>query len=137
MIHLCCLISLIGALPGDIRKHQIRIIPVLFCLITGIVWQLVTGSFSAADTITGIFPSLGCFVISKMFKDCIGKGDILLIFGVGVLTGVVFCLKFLSVSLISIFVYCAIMLMTGKIKRNTQVACVPFLVIGYIGAWFI
>lgn len=137
MVHMCSLISLIGSLPEDIRSHEIRIRPVLFWITIGVVFQLVTGEFFVMDFMAGMLPAAGCFAISKMCKDCIGSGDILLICCIGILNGAVFCLKFLSVSFVSIFFYCTVMLMRGKIKCSTQVACVPFLIVGYIGAWFI
>ena len=137
MVHLCCFFSLAGSLPSDLREHQIRVVPVIVCMIAGLAFQLVTCRFSFKDAMVGMLPAIGSFAISKTCRECIGKGDILLILGIGILNGIVFCLEVLGIALVCIFVYCTFMLALGKIKRNSQVACVPFLLVGYLGAWFL
>lgn len=136
-LDICAMTGLSIALYDDLRERKIRIIPVMFILLLGgvfrIFWMHEQWNVMVKDCIPGVIS----FLISKFGNECIGKGDCLLILCVGMLKGYSFCIHFVLVSCIIIFFFSCFMLLGGRLHRKSQVPCVPFLMIGYIGAWLL
>lgn len=136
-IDICAMTSLSIALYDDLRERKIRIIPVVFIMILGGVFQVFLMNEQWNIIIRGGIPGAISFMISKLSNECIGKGDCLLILCIGVLKGYSFCIHFVLISCIMIFLYSCYMMIRGRLHRKSQVPCVPFLTIGYIGAWLL
>lgn len=143
-IHLCSAGLVFYPIYEDLREQKISLFPAVCLIIVGMMVKIVSGSVgpegnmeNAAAWIFGAVPGIMLFIISRIFGNCIGGGDIFLITGVGLLEGIGFCTKMLAVAGGCIFMYSMGMMAIGKLHRKSKVACVPFLALGYIGAWFL
>lgn len=137
MVQLCIFLMIFTLTYDDIREKKISAVPIILCTIVGIGMQIYQKTFEWELCLVGAIPGGVSLMISKLFNNCIGLGDILVILCVGILNGWIFCLKFLFISCIFIFGYSVIMMALGKLHRKSRVACVPFLLLGYIGAWLL
>lgn len=137
MVQICTFLMIFMSIYDDIREKKISVLPIVLCTMAGTGIQIYQQTFQWDFYLTGAIPGGVSYLISKIFGDCIGMGDILVIFCVGILNGWTFCLKFLFVSCICIFVFSMIMMILGKLHRGAQVACMPFFMLGYIGAWLL
>lgn len=133
----CCIVSMVIALFDDLRERKIRVFPVVFCLGIGMTAKVFLGLFEWKEALIGVMPGVLSCLISKLCQNCIGAGDSLLILNIGLLHGCVFCIMTILLACIGIFVYSILMLFLKRIHRYSQVACVPFLFLGYIGAWLL
>jgi len=137
ILDICAMTCLSIALYDDLRERKIRIIPVIFIMILGGVFLVFFMNEQWSIMAKGCIPGVISFMISKLSNECIGKGDCLLILCVGVLKGYSFCIHFVLISCIIIFLFSCFMMLGGRLHRKSQVPCVPFLMIGYIGAWLL
>lgn len=143
-IHLCSAGLVFYPIYEDLKEQKIPMFPAICLIIIGMLAKIAVGSVSltenmesAAAWISGVVPGIMVFLISRIFGNCIGEGDSLLMSGVGVLEGIGFCIKMLAVAGCCIFIFSMGMMAIGKLHRKSKVACVPFLALGYIGAWFL
>ncbi len=133
----CSIVSMIVALCDDLKEKKIRIFPVILCLGIGLTAKMCIGVCEWKEILMGVVPGVMSCLISKLCQNCIGAGDSLLILNIGLLCGWAFCMKTILLACIGIFIYSIIMLFMKRIHRYSQVACVPFLLFGYIGAWLL
>ena len=134
---LCGFISMGIALIDDVREQKIRWIPVTVSIGIGLIFRLCFNAFEWKTACMGMFPGVISFLVSKACNECIGAGDSLLILGIGLLHGFSFCIKVVLNTCICIFFFSVIMLFIGRLHRKSQVACMPFLFLGYLGAWLL
>lgn len=137
MVHICSFMMVGIAAWEDIRKRSIYIMPLIFFTVIGVGFQIYINHFSWIFMLHGILPGIISALISKLGNDCIGMGDSLLLMSVGILEGSIFCVKLIGLACGGILIFSMFMMAVGKLHRKSQVACVPFLMLGYIGAWFI
>lgn len=121
----------------DIREQQIHVLPVLLCMVFGIIVRIGTVNFTGSSIVFGALPGIISFILGKICQSSIGEGDSLWILCVGVLNGFWFCISFLGITFTLVFLFSAVMMWIGKLHRKSQVACVPFMVFGYLGAWLL
>lgn len=121
----------------DIRERQIYISPVVLWMILGMFVRIENENLTVASIVSGMIPGIISFVLGKLNPSFIGEGDSLLIMCVGLLNGFSFCILFLSVTFSLVFLFSIVMMSIGKLHRKSQVPCVPFMVLGYIGAWLL
>lgn len=137
MIHMCSALMLVVSVLEDVRKQKIYVFPIFVLCIIGILFKIGSSDFSLVLLLKGGLPGFVSFFVSKLCGDCIGKGDSILVLCIGLLEGIDFCMRFIGITSVCIFCFSVIMLGIGKLHRKSQVACVPFLMIGYLGAWLI
>ncbi len=133
----CSVVSMVTALFDDLKERKIRVVPLVLCLGIGLTAKACFGLFEWKEVLTGALPGMMSCLISKFCQNCIGEGDSLVILNIGLLRGCSFCMKTILLSCISIFIYSILMLFKKRIHRYSQVACVPFLCFGYMGAWLL
>ena len=131
------LICLLWSGYEDIREQKIHVIPVIICIVLGIVIRLFTGKITMPSILYGALPGVLSFICGRTCGACIGEGDSLLILCVGLVNGFWFCISFLGFTFTCVFVFSVVMMSIGKLHRKSQVACVPFMIIGYLGAWLL
>lgn len=149
MTHICSALMIFYPIYEDLKEKKISIAPALCLMAVGMMVKAVGGGlngegFSAGGSemgvaawFAGLIPGILLFAVGRIFGNCIGEGDCILIAGVGLLEGIVFCGRMLAVTGCCIFIFSIMMLAFGKLGRKSKVACVPFLALGYMGAWFL
>ena len=137
MWSICGCVSMAVALFDDIREQKIRWFPIVLCIGIGLISKMDVHTLTWKEICMNIAPGTISFLVSKAGDECIGAGDCLLILDIGLLYGFSFCMKMILIACVVIFFFSVIMLLKGKLHRKSQVACVPFLFLGYIGAWLI
>lgn len=134
--HICSLALVFYPIYEDIRKQQISMLPALGLIGVGLVTEIFAGG-GTNGWIFGVIPGTTLFLLGRIFGNCIGDGDCLLITGVGALEGIGFCCRMLMLSGGGILMFSIGMMAAGRLHRKSKVAFVPFLALGYVGAWFL
>ena len=88
------LICLLWSGYEDIREQKIHVIPVIICIVLGIVIRLFTGEITMPSILYGALPGVLSFICGRTCGACIGEGDSLLILCVGLVNGFWFCILF-------------------------------------------
>ena len=135
--HICSMLLVTYPIYRDIKTQQIQLFPGVCLILVGMIARVVSGDMLDAAWLIGWLPGVACFLAGKVFGDCIGAGDSFLIGGIGLLEGINFCGRMLVVTATLIFIFSVGMMIFGKLHRKSKVACVPFLAIGYVGAWLL
>lgn len=135
--HICSMLLVLYPIYRDIKTQQIRFLPGICLIIAGIIARVVSGDISNAVWLLGWLPGAISFLAGKLFGNCIGAGDSFLISGIGVLEGINFCGRMLAITGTVIFIFSVGMMISGKLHRKSKMACVPFLAVGYVGAWLL
>ena len=135
MQHFFSFLIILYPVYEDIKNQKIDIRPCLMLLMAGLFIRLISGNTLLSEYLWGILPGCAEFFSGKLFGHWIGEGDCLLILSIGILEGIAFCMKLLFLSCIGIFAFSVYMLASGKLHRKSRVAGVPFMFLGYIGAW--
>lgn len=129
-----CYLIEVDPVYRDIKEKKICIIPALICVALGLILEAVSGGGNGWQWLAGMVPGGVLMLSGRLFNDCIGSGDIILILGLGLLEGFYFCVCSLAIAGAGIFVFSVGALLSGRLHRNSRVAFVPFLVFGYAGA---
>ena len=135
--HMCSLLMVIYPLYSDIREQRINILPAMILTVGGIFLEVFGGRFDMKVCLMGMLPGMCMYFMGKLFGNCIGAGDGVLITGIGALEGSSFCIRLLAFAGICILAFSVGMLAFGKLHLKSKVACVPFLAMGYLGAWLV
>ena len=125
--HICSMLLVSYPIYRDIKTQQIQLFPGVCLILVGMIARVVSGDMLDAAWLIGGLPGV----------VCIGAGDSFLIGGIGLLEGINFCGRMLAVTATLIFIFSVGMMIFGKLHRKSKVACVPFLAIGYVGAWLL
>lgn len=138
------IVTLISLLePVAIIDYKEKIIPnkmLVIALIFGIVLtslQILFGTYSILDTLLIILIGIAVIcglllIISLIYKDSIGMGDIKLLAVMCVYEGLYGALNTLIVSLLVCFIYAIYLLITKKANKKTELSFGLFLYIGLI-----
>ena len=105
-VHICSGLLVIGPIYRDIREQRIRIRPVIGLIGIGILLKIISENFMLLDLLLGLLPGIGCFTLSRLSGEWIGKGDCLLILGIGILEGVFFSGQCLILASMAVLSYC-------------------------------
>ncbi|MDD3222409.1 MAG: hypothetical protein PHG07_08470 [Lachnospiraceae bacterium] len=133
--HICSGLLVVYPIWRDIKEQKIYIFPAVGLAVLGILADVFCGEIALKGWLEGLLPGCACFLLGRWGRGCIGDGDSLLILIIGVLEGVKFCLSMLIVSGMGILIFSIGALVSGRLHRKSTVPFVPFLAIGYIGAW--
>lgn len=132
--HICSLLLVLYPVYRDIKEKKINMFPAVFLVGLGLIGQVISGNTNVWQWMAGIIPGAVIVIVSCLFNGCIGIGDGILICGLGLLEGFGFCIRTLVIAGGGIFMFSVAALLTGLVHRNSKVAFVPFLVLGYGGA---
>ena len=121
----------------DLRDQKIRVVPVVLCMILGLSMRICAEAPWMSTLLLDAMPGVSCFVISRVWNHFLGDGDSLLILCVGMLNGFWFCIVFVSLTFTCIMFFSMLMLGFKKLTRYSVVPCVPFMIVGYMGAWLL
>lgn len=135
--HICSAVLVFWPIYEDLREQKISIFPAMGFIVVGVLAKLANMDDSAVIWLSGAAPGILVFLAGRVFGKCIGAGDSFLIVGVGLMEGVRFCCRMLAVTGCGIFIFSMGMMAVGRLRRKSKVACVPFLALGYVGAWFL
>lgn len=135
--HICSAALIFWPIYEDLREQKISIFPAMGFIAIGVLAKLVNMDDSAVIWLSGAVPGILVFLAGRMFGKCIGAGDCFLIVGAGLMEGARFCCRMLAVTGCGIFIFSMGMMAVGRLQRKSKVACVPFLALGYVGAWFL
>lgn len=116
----------------DIRKKKISIW-ILLLLIPAFVLQLLSGVIvSLKQRVIGILVGAIFFLISKVTREQIGKGDAYVITALGFILGGFGVFEMLCYSFILTMVAAMILLFIFHTQRKKTIPFLPFLLLGYI-----
>ena len=136
-IRLVMLLCLLWSGYEDFREQKIRVLPVVLCLVFGASARIYLEMPEFSTLLLDAMPGISCFVMSRAWNHFLGDGDSLIILCVGLMNGVWFCMTFLFWTFACVLAFSMTMLASGKLTRYSQIPCVPFMIIGYIGAWLL
>lgn len=131
------LVCLLWSGYEDIREQKIRVAPVVLCLVLGMAARIFVEMPPFSSLVLDAVPGIVCFAASRGWNHFLGDGDCLIILCVGLINGIWFCMAFLFWTFACVLVFSMIMLGQGKLTRYSQIPCVPFMILGYIGAWML
>lgn len=132
--HMCSLLLVLYPVCRDIKEKKINIFPGIILVCLGLTAAIISGDTGGWQWLAGIIPGAVTMLIGRLSGGCIGTGDGILICGIGLLEGFWFCIRVLVIAGGSIFLFSVAALLAGLVHRNSKVAFVPFLVLGYGGA---
>ena len=121
----------------DFREQKVRVIPVVLSLVLGFGARIYIEMPEFSTLLLDAMPGIACFVMSRAWNRFLGDGDSLIILCVGLINGIWFCMAFLFWTFACVLAFSMIMLACGKLTRYAQIPCVPFMILGYIGAWML
>lgn len=122
----------------DMKEKKIN---VLYLLI-GVFVALITRTFlyylgygNVKEVIFGMIPSIIFFLLHMIAKESVGQADGYVILIIGLLTTLEDVLKIVFFSMIICCVVCFFLLLLKKVKRNTKVPFIPFLLLSQVVVW--
>lgn len=117
----------------DLKEKKIPVIAVLLGIIAITVLNVIGRDISLPACLIGtVFGGL-LLLISRLTKNALGMGDALLVLMIGAGMGIYQTALVLFYGLLVTAVVSAILLCMKRVKRNTEIPFVPFLLIGYVG----
>lgn len=121
----------------DIKKRAIPTVFVLAGLLLAIAYgisECVWGQKHWLWIFEGILPGLGMLIVAWVTRMA-GYGDGMVLLALGILYGYKICFFLLCVSLFLLAIFSAILLVAGKVKRNTRIPYIPFLSLACLLNW--
>ncbi len=132
---LCAVLALLFLMTVfDIRAHRIPNGLILLLVLCGLP---VPGILSAARLAGAFVVSLPLLMLAVAVPGSFGSGDVKLTAAAGWLLGVRLILDAFVFGMMSAGVFCLILLLTGKAKRNTKIPLAPFLCAGIAAIIFL
>ncbi|MDO5518927.1 MAG: A24 family peptidase [bacterium] len=120
----------------DIREKKVSI----WIIITGvqavIVLNFITKDITMINALLGGIIGLLLIGVSKLTKNALGLGDAMLIAMIGLALGMFNTLLALFYALLITAVVSAILLVFKRVKKQSQMPFVPFILLGYLGVIF-
>lgn len=117
----------------DLKEKKIPVIAVLLGIIAITVINVIGQDISLPACLIGtVFGGL-LLLISRLTKNALGMGDALLVLMIGAGMGIYQTALVLFYGLLVTAVVSTILLCMKRVKRNTEIPFVPFLLIGYVG----
>ena len=117
-----------------LRKKKICIIPALICVALGLILEAVSGGGNGWQRLAGMVPGGVLMLSGRLFNDCIGSGDIILILGLGLLEGFYFVYAALPLQARGYLCFLSAPCCPDGCTEIHGWPFVPFLVLGYAGA---
>lgn len=129
-------ISLLGLLGicsfEDVRRRQIRCAVVMGFGILGVVFHLIFDRITIANLLGGMAVGAVLLLISRFTGERIGKGDGALLLVTGIYLGFEGNLILLWGSVTMMGLFCLAGLVTGRVRRGTEIPYVPFVLVCYV-----
>ncbi len=124
-----CAVSalLISIAVYDIRQHQI---PDRLLLLLALSGLSVPGLFSVSHLAGALCVSLPLLIFGVLVPGSFGGGDVKLLAAGGWILGVRLAGRAFACGMFLAGVFCLILLLTGRAKRNTIIPLAPFLCAG-------
>lgn len=135
--HICSGLIVTYPIYRDMQERKINLFPAVCLTVIGLAAEIINGNFTGGVLVQGILPGLACFGIGIIFRECIGRGDSILIAMLGMLEGFSFCVRTLGISMLGLLAVSLAGLAAGRLKLSSEIPFVPFLAAGYVGAWLL
>lgn len=117
----------------DIKEKEIPILSIVAGGGLLLVMAVLAGSFSVHASIGGILLGAILYAISKLTKEAMGVGDVM-VFGVlGIVLGGMEALVLLFYSLVMAGIFSVIMLLLHKVSKKQAIPFLPFVWMSYLG----
>lgn len=122
----------------DVKDRKINflyiIIGVLIAFLTRIILYYL-GYGNGMEIIYGMIPGICFFMMHLIAKESVGQADGYIILIVGLLTTLEDVLKIIGFAMIICCFTCIFLLLLKKVKRNTKVPFIPFLLLSQMVVW--
>ena len=114
----------------DVRKKRIPILPIVFGILFAAIVRIRhiwAGEAAFLEIILSILPGIFILTVGFCSKEKVGYGDGILLVMIGLMTGFLFCLGVLCISLAGSCIYALFLLVFQKAEREAAFPFVPFL----------
>lgn len=120
----------------DIREKKVSIWIIIAGVQAVLVLNIIARDITMVNALLGATIGILLIGVSKLTKNAIGTGDAMLIIMIGLAIGMFHTLLALFYALLITAVVSAILLILRKIKKDSQMPFVPFILLGYLGVIF-
>lgn len=116
----------------DWYKKQIHVAFFVIGIIPILLSCLQMDNISLTERILGTVSGFVMLLVSVVTGEKLGKGDAILLIITGAAMGLYRNISMLAAALLMIFAYSLVLLIRGRFSKNSKVAFVPFLFLGYL-----
>ena len=116
----------------DWYKKQIHVAFFVIGIIPILLSCLQMDNISLTERILGTVSGFVMLLVSVVTGEKLGKGDAILLIITGAAMGLYRNISMLAAALVMIFAYSLVLLIRGRFSKNSKVAFVPFLFLGYL-----
>lgn len=118
---------------GDIREKKISVYTIIAGIGVTLLLDFIQKDISLMNVLLGGGLGVALVIVSKLTKGAFGMGDAMLVGMIGVSLGLFGSLLVLFYSLLITSVVSVVLLLLKRVKKQTQMPFVPFLLLGYLG----
>ena len=116
----------------DIRTKTISIRITILSAIVGIMYYLLDTSYPIVECMEGFVLGVAVCFLAFVTREAIGYGDGLVMIALGILVGGKNCLASGMAALMMSGIFAVFLLLSGRAKKQDQIAFVPFLFMGAV-----
>ena len=125
------LVGLIGFGLEDLRKKQVSLLPLILMAAVGGGLSIASGDWKDWTVVLRFLPGSVILLFAWLTKESIGYGDALVLLCMGCFLSVVQFLNVCMCALTLSGVWALFLLLVRKKSRKTEIAFIPFLLVGY------
>lgn len=134
MIPSVVLVSLLGICSWqDLKKKEVTISLIFVYGIIGILLHLWLDRIAIWDMLSAMGIGLCLVIVAKLFHQCIGYGDGLILMVSGIYLGMNKNMELFLYSTILSGICSVILLVFGKKKKEYEIPFIPFVLLGHLG----
>lgn len=138
MIQSVVLLSLLGICSWqDIKKREVTLSIICLYGIIGIVLHLCLDKIAIFDILGGMGMGILLLLIAKVFHECVGYGDGLLLLVSGIYLGANKNMELFFYSVILSGIFSLILFLFFHKKKEFEIPFIPFVLFGYVGVLFL
>lgn len=132
---LCLMLG--GCSVFDIKQKQIPVSIIVMGGIAAVICSCMNGGYTPFDTLLGIGLGLLLYGISKMTRESIGMGDVLIFFVLGAALGGMQALFVLFYSVFFAAIYSLGLVVLRRVSKKQTIPFLPFIFMAYLGVWML
>ncbi len=121
---------------GDIREKKVSVYMILAGIGGTIILNILGKDISLVNALLGAALGIVLIVVSKLTKGALGTGDAMLTVMIGLSIGLFNTMLALFYALLITSVVSVILLLLKRVKKQTAMPFVPFMLLGYLGVIF-
>lgn len=120
----------------DIREKKISVYAILAGIGVTLVLDVILKDISLVNVLLGGTLGILLVIVSKLTRGAFGLGDAMLLGMIGISLGAFQTLLVLFYGLLITSVVSVVLLLLKRVKKQTQMPFVPFILLGYLGVIF-